>query len=201
MVGKWYGVEQALAELERDRPFYDESGGGATFSGGEPLAQPDFLLALLDGCRDRGIHTAVDTSGFAPSEVVAAVAERADLFLFDLKCLDPERHRRHTGVSNELILDNLTRLARLGRPLVVRVPVIDGVNAEREDAERLAHFLHGIGRVGRIDLLPFHRGAAAKYARAGQPDRLAAFEIPDGAALAELKTLLEARGFEVRIGG
>ena len=201
MVGRRIGVAETLAEIEKDRPFYDESGGGATFSGGEPLAQPEFLISLLDGCRARGIHTAVDTSGFAPPEVVLAVANAADLILFDLKCLDPDRHRRFTGVSNDVILENLKRVARLGRPLVIRVPLVAGVNATPEDGVRLADFLCSVGGIGQVSLLPFHRGAAAKYARAGQAGQLDAFQPPTGAALAEWQQLLESRGFKVSIGG
>ncbi len=127
-VGRRMTVAEVIAQVSRDLIFYDESGGGATFSGGEPLMQPEFLAALLDGCRRERVHTAVDTSGYAPGGVFNAIAARADLLLFDLKLMDDAEHRACTGVSNRPILENLAAAARDGRPLRIRFPVIPGIS-------------------------------------------------------------------------
>ncbi|HCC32765.1 MAG TPA: glycyl-radical enzyme activating protein, partial [Clostridiales bacterium] len=127
-VGRLVEDQEVLAEIVRDVIFFDESGGGATFGGGEPLAQAEFLHALLDGCRDRGIPTAVDTGGFGDEAVVLATAARADLFLYDLKTTDPVRHLQLTGIPVEVPLRNLELLVANHRAVIVRIPVIPGAN-------------------------------------------------------------------------
>ncbi|HEY3284381.1 MAG TPA: glycyl-radical enzyme activating protein, partial [Armatimonadota bacterium] len=148
--------QEVLAEVERDRPFYEESGGGVTFSGGEPLSQPRFVLNCLRECRLRGYHTAVDTSGFAPELVVRQVAELADLFLFDVKCLDEARHREATGAPLAPILSNLRLLAELGRPVWLRVPVVPGVNDDEGFARALVDLTRTLPGHLPVYLLPCH---------------------------------------------
>jgi len=173
LVGRTIEVEELLEVLERDRLLYERSGGGVTFSGGEPLFQPEFLLAALQECKSRGIHTALDTSGYAQPEIFQRIAPSADLFLFDLKLWDPEEHRRFTGVSNAWILENLTWLVEVGRgkDVIVRIPVIPGITDTERNLAGLLEFLHGLygkGGIRGVELLPYH-DVAEKYARLGRP--------------------------------
>jgi len=201
LVGRRVTVSDIMQELEKDRVFYDESGGGATFSGGEPLAQPEFLTALLAECRRRGIHTVVDTSGFAPPAVVRRVAGLTDLFLYDLKALDPDTHRRTTGQDNGLILDNLRLLASEGVRVMLRIPYMPGVNDDNVSLQRLAALLRELRSITEIALLPFHRGATHKYRQLQQAGPPWHGDEPDPQSLAAARTLLEMQGLIVRIGG
>jgi len=167
VVGRAMTASALLAEVERDRVFYEESGGGVTFSGGEPLAQPEFLGALLAGCRARGLHAALDTSGEAPWEVVDRVRGAVDLFLYDLKLVDDTRHRRATGVSNARILANLAALAGHGHAIVLRVPLVPGVTDDDQNVGAIGALAASLG-IAEVVVLPFHRLGAAKYARLGK---------------------------------
>ncbi len=187
-------------EVARDRPFFEASGGGVTFSGGEPLAQPDFLLACLRACRDRGLHTAVDTSGYAPRTVALAVAAAAGLVLFDLKQPDPARHARFTGVPLRVIVDNLRALDAAGARLWLRVPVIPGVNDGADARDGFVALLGTLRRRYPVWLLPYHETAAAKYARLGREYGFTAVEASHE-RLASLADALRAAGHDVRIGG
>ncbi|MBN1177808.1 MAG: glycyl-radical enzyme activating protein [Anaerolineae bacterium] len=166
-VGREVTVAEVMAEVEQDVPFYDESGGGVTFSGGEPLAQPDFLRALLIACREREIHTAVDTCGFAPWEVVDSLRKHVDLFLYDLKLIDEAHHRRFTGASNALILANLRALAERGHAITLRVPVIPGITDDEENLRQIGALAAELG-IQQIDRLPYHAIGAEKYKRLGR---------------------------------
>jgi pyruvate formate lyase activating enzyme len=168
VVGRRMTVEQALAEIERDRTFYEQSGGGVTFTGGEPLAQPRFLLDLLSACRTRGLHTTLDTSGYGPWPVLDEIRPLVDLFLYDLKLMDDSRHREWTGVSNADILSNLRRLSELGHEILVRIPVIPGVNDDEGNLRATGKFLASLTRVPPVELLAYHNIAEAKYAGLGQ---------------------------------
>jgi pyruvate formate lyase activating enzyme len=150
--------------VRRDAPFYRRSGGGVTFSGGDPLSRPAFLLECLRRVRRLGYHTAVETCGEARWEDLAATAEVADLFLYDLKQLDSARHKELTGAGNELILENLGRLLESGAEVKVRVPVIPGANDDPESVAALAEFVARHPRIERIDLLPYHSLGLHKYA-------------------------------------
>jgi pyruvate formate lyase activating enzyme len=167
MLGRTMDAAAVLAEVERDRVFYEESGGGVTFSGGEPLAQPEFLGALLRSARASGIHTALDTSGYAPWNVVDAIRNDVDLFLYDLKHVDDERHRQFTGVSNARILDNLTRLAEHGHRIVLRLPLVPGVNDDDPTIRAIGALAARLG-IERVVPLPFHRLGSDKYGRLGR---------------------------------
>jgi len=190
-----------MAEVGKDVVFYDQSGGGVTFSGGEPLMQPAFLLALLAACRAEGIRTAVDTACHAPPEVVQQVAGAADLFLCDLKHTNSERHRQYTGEDNGRILENLAWLARTGRQVIIRVPIVPGCNDDRANIEATARFVQGLQTVRRIDLLPYHPGGVEKAVRlAGAVDLMQA-QAPRDGTMDEIAAILRGYGFEVRIGG
>lgn len=199
IAGQAWSVPALLAEIEKDRVFLDASGGGVTFSGGEPLMQPVFLREAIEACRAAGLHTAVETSGFGSRQAINAAA-RADLILFDLKIADEERHRQYTGVSNRTILDNFAYLAARHRNVHVRVPVIPGVNDDDQNLMAIGGLARANG-ITRIDLLPYHTAGIAKYARLGRP-----YSLPDVAAqpleaLDPARQQLETLGLTVHLGG
>lgn len=199
IAGRWIDVPALLEEIDKDRIFIDRSGGGVTFSGGEPLLQPDFLDEALHACRAAGIHTAVETSGFGTSRALD-VAATADLVLYDLKIFDDERHRQFTGVSNRIILENFVRLAGRHRALRVRIPIIPGINDDAENLDAIGSFAAVYG-VSELDLLPYHSAGEAKYERLGRPYALAGLPPPPVDALRSAARRLEAAGLTVRIGG
>ena len=170
LVGRWMSVADVMDELERDRPFYDQSGGGVTFSGGEPLAQPDFLLALLKECKRVDLHTCVDTSGIAPPEVVQAMIPWVDLWLYDIKSVDDAAHCEHVGVSSRIVLANLSKLASASANVAARVPVIPSFNDTEDDMEAIARVLAELEgkRPLRVHLLPYHVLGEQKYERLGR---------------------------------
>jgi pyruvate formate lyase activating enzyme len=194
-------VDEVLAEVERDVPFYDESGGGVTFSGGEPLMQPEFLESLLEACGRREIHRTVDTCGHAEAEVLTRIASRADLFLYDLKHMDPAVHARYTGSSNDRILDNLRLLARIGARVRVRYPLIPGINDDEGNLRALGAFLRDLGHVSEIDILPYHDVMIGKYRRLGGGFRLEGVERPSAGLLRNRARILAGFGLRVTIGG
>ncbi len=167
IVGREMSTEEVMAEIAKDRPFYDQSGGGVTFSGGEPLFQHEFLLTLLRACKEQRIHTAVDTTGFTLSEILERISPFVDLFLYDVKSLDDARHRDFTGVSNQIILENLRQLTARGKRVVVRVPLVPGFNDDADSVERLGTFVRGLGNVSEVHVLPYHTTGTEKYSRLG----------------------------------
>jgi len=201
VVGRAMSVESVMAEAERDRAFYDQSGGGVTFSGGEPLAQPEFLAGLLAACRARGLHTAVDTCGYAPWEVIDRIRRWVDLFLYDVKAVDDARHREFTGVSNALILANLRRLADLGHEIILRVPLVPGANDDDASIDALGALASSLARRYPVALLPYHEIGIDKYRRLGRGYRLEGVRAPTAERMAELAARLGQFGLQVRIGG
>ena len=200
LAGREMSVAEVLAEVARDRVFYDESGGGVTFSGGEPLRQPRFLSALLRACREQGIRTAVDTSGLAPRAELLAAAALADLVLFDLKLIDEQRHREQTGVSNRSILANLRALAETHPRLWIRVPVLPGVNDDPENLAATAAFVASLSRVERVSLLPYHKLGQDKLRRLGHRPTPAEIAPPSAERMGELAAELDAAGVPATIG-
>lgn len=201
IVGRDMTVAQVIAEIERDIAFYDESGGGVTFSGGEPLSQPDFLLSLLRACRGREIHTALDTCGFAAWETLDRVREYVDLFLYDLKLMDDARHRSYTGVSNGLILSNLQALSRRGHAVVLRVPIIPGINDDEQNIRQTGAFASALPRLRRVDLLPYHRAGTEKYGRLNKVYELPEIGPPSDERMAEMVHILSGFGLQLKTGG
>jgi pyruvate formate lyase activating enzyme len=193
-------VSEVLAEVSKDQVFFEESGGGATISGGEPLMQGAFLEALLAGLRARRIRTVLDTCGMADPDLVARVSENVDLFFYDLKLMDSERHRHYTGVGNDLILENLRRLAERKSAVIVRVPVVPGVNDDDANLDALVAFLGPLG-LRRVDLLPYHRMGSDKYRRLHLPYRMEGTNPPSDRRMESLAARLARDGFVVRIGG
>ncbi len=199
IAGRPCTVEELLREVERDLIFFEESGGGVTLSGGEPLSRPQFVSAFLRGCRDRGIPTAIETCGFAHPDVFLEVASLAGLVLFDLKLVDPEKHRRYTGVANSGILRNLEALARLRHPMKVRIPVVPGINDSADDAGAFARCLAPLGVP--VELLPYHAIGAEKYRRLNRIYRLNGTPEPAPADLARFRNRLMFAGVNVEAGG
>lgn len=199
-VGRRVTLEGLLAEIERDVVFYDESGGGVTFSGGEPLMQAPFVEALAAECRKRRIHTVLDTCGFAPAAALSRVAAEVDLVLYDLKLADPQRHRKYTGVPNETILSNLERVVQSARRLIVRIPIVPGINDGDADMGAIRALLARFGVRG-VDLLPYHKIGRDKYARLGLRCPLDALEPPSSERMSELAAPFRQQGFDVTIGG
>jgi len=201
MVGRETTVDEVMAEVERDAAFYEQSGGGVTFSGGEPLMQIEFLDALLRASKARGFHTALDTCGYAPWEAIDRVRARVDLFLYDLKVIDDARHRALTGVSNELILSNLAELSRRGHAIFLRVAIIPGVNDNDDSLRAIGAFASHLPNLKEIDILPYNKLGADKYVRLDRAYKLAkTLELPDERMVAAA-LILGDYGLNVRIGG
>ena len=201
MVGREMSVEDVLAEVEKDRVFYEQSGGGLTLSGGDPFVQSAFAEALLDGCRARGIRTAVDTAGFSKNGVLDRMASKTDLILYDLKCMDDARHKELTGVSNVPIIDNLKRLAAGRTEVWVRIPLVPGVNDDDENIRRTIAFLSSLKTIRRVGILPYHSGGLEKARRIGQESHFRKFETPSEKRVAAIEAAFGEAGFEVRRGG
>jgi len=194
-------VAEVMTEVRKDVIFYDQSRGGATFSGGEPLMQPEFLLALLEACRAEDIRTAVDTTCYAAPQVIQRVAQAADLFLCDIKHMNPGRHQEYTGVDNNRILDNIAYLARADGQVIIRVPIIPGFNDDRANIEGTARFVQALKTVRRIDILPYNPGGLEKAIRlTGKVDLMQA-QAPGNDTMNEIAETLRGHGFEVKIGG
>lgn len=169
MSGRLTTVEEIVAIVEKERVFFDQSGGGVTFSGGEPLKQSGFLVDALIELGKNSFHRAVDTSGFAPKEIILEVAKHTDLFLYDLKMMDSSRHKNWTGVDNKIILENLQLLAKTGACIDIRIPLIKGVNADHENLEKSATFIANLpGEKKSVSLLPYHYSMASKHVKLGQ---------------------------------
>ena len=173
--GKEYSVDEAFSEIVKDKSYYETSGGGVTFSGGECMLQIDFLLEILKRCKECGIHTAVDTAGHLPFEYFERIMPYTDLFLYDVKTLDTEVHKKYSGVGNELILENLKKLLKSHVCVWVRVPVISGVNDG--EGERIKAFFKENGIPEKIELLPYHAMGEHKYASLGR--ECVSFKAPD----------------------
>ncbi len=201
MVGRKMKPEEVMAEVMKDFPFYEESGGGVTFSGGEPLLQPDFLESLLILAKKNNLHTVVDTSGQASFSVFLRILPYVDLFLYDLKLIDPERHRSVTGQRNDLILENLKKLASLTDKIVVRIPVIPTINDDEANLRQMAAFIKSIGRVAGIELLPYHELGKDKYARVGMEYKLTTVTKPSPEEMERVASIFREANLNVSIGG
>ncbi len=200
--GRTLSTEALLALLEKERLVFDQTGGGVTFSGGEPLFHYPLLLEMLKACGEHDIHRTVDTSGYAKTENIREVARHTDLFLYDLKLVDEQKHRFYTGVSNEIILKNLRILACEGAPLQIRIPFIHNVNSDRESVEQFALFLSGLdGNIREINLLPYHNIASGKYKRLGKENPAEKLQEPNGEEMERALACFSRHGLQARIGG
>lgn len=201
LVGKWITPEEAFREVARDALFYGNSKGGITISGGEPLEHPDFCVELLRKCKALGFHTALDTTGFAPWAVVQEVARYVDLFLYDVKHLDPDVHEATVGVSNERILENLESLILAGRKVRIRIPLIPSFNYDYPNIQAFVNLACKLKRVDGVDLLPYHRYAQRKYEMLGRPYPLNGVEEVSKEQARQYAKLFEEMGVNVTVGG
>lgn len=190
-----------MKEIEKDLPFFDQSGGGVTFSGGEPLMQAEALINLLKMCGRLEIHRAVDTTGFCPTSTLLEVANNAELFLFDLKQMDSTLHKKYTGVPNELILYNLKKLAETCVSIRIRIPLLAGINDDDNNIQATAEFTAGLEGLTGIDVLPYHHFATAKYLKIGEGYHGESKHTPTKETLSRVQHIFEHYGHTVRIGG
>ncbi|WP_147198000.1 glycyl-radical enzyme activating protein [Pantoea sp. CCBC3-3-1] len=200
MKGKRMTVAAVMLELQKEENLFRRSGGGITLSGGEPLAQPVFARELLKACKERGWHTAIETTGMASREVIEQVFPWVDLALTDIKAINPQVHASFTGVSNQRILENLIRISFITQT-VVRVPVIPGVNDNPQEMRSIAEFARLMSRVDTLHLLPYHSFGENKYALLGRDYSLANIAQPDENRMALLQAEIEASGLSCQIGG
>jgi glycyl-radical enzyme activating protein len=198
--GVYYTVDELFAVVKKDEQYYNISDGGATIGGGEPTLQAGFVRAFLRKCREYYIHTALDTCGYTVSREGIRALEEADLLLFDIKGLDPNRHFVDTGVSNEVILRNLRRMDRIGKPIIVRMPIIPGHNDSEENVRATAELLAGLEGLQRVDLMAYHRYGAVKYSQLGKEYVLDA-QASSEDLINQIKNTLESHGLKVQIGG
>ena len=191
---------QVMKLIERDKPFYDASGGGATFSGGEPMLSPKALLPLLQATRAAGIHTAVDTAGNIPWAQYAPLLPLTSLFLVDFKARDAAVHREATGADNRLILENLRQFAACGVPVTIRIPVVPGVNSGAGEMGAMADYLAEINFRGPVELLKLHHWGEAKYQALGRAYPLAGTAPPSDSEMEHLREVFCGRGLKATIG-
>lgn len=198
IAGKYLSINEVMKVVEADKLFYQNSGGGMTISGGEPLMQLEFVGLLFKACKQRGIHTALDTTGFAPWERINKVLDYVDLALYDLKHMNCEIHKLRTGVSNELILSNIAKTASRVRTWL-RIPVIPGFNDSDFDIQQIAEFSHGLA-VEKISILPFHSWGESKYERLGLIYRMRGIYPPPEERIKEIREIIESYGLKTAIG-
>ncbi len=199
-VGKNITVQALMDEIIKDEVFYDESNGGVTFSGGEPMLYADFLAEVLKACKQRGVHTAVDTSGYAAFDKFEKIIDYVDLFLYDVKLMDNEKHIKYIGVENGLILENLKKLSDRGANIFVRMPIIAGVNDDFENIEESIRFLSNLNII-QVNLLPYHKMGMDKYRRLEMDYKLSGMERPTDQRMEEIAGKFKSSGIKVKIGG
>jgi pyruvate formate lyase activating enzyme len=201
IIGNEMTAEEVMEEIRKDSTFFRQSGGGVTFSGGEPLMQHAFLLVLLKLCRQEGIHTTVDTTGFTSAAILESLAEYVDLFLYDLKLVDDAKHREFTGVSNRQILENLQLLAAWKKKIIVRMPLLPGLNDDEENINALGKFIGSLTTIPEIDILPYHRSGVEKYQRLGLTYQMTSLAVPGREMLQSAAGILNHYVPRVTIGG
>ena len=212
MSGKLYDTTDLMQIIERERVHIEHSEGGVTFSGGEPLMFPDFLLKMLQECGKAGLHRAVDTCGFVPAKTLLEVAKHTDLFLYDLKLMDPVQHKKWTGKDNKLILENLVKLAETGAAINIRIPFIKNVNTAEEEVTRMAAFIAGLPSKNSesefaipakplVSLLPYHNIAAHKYNKLGSNYEEFEMAEPGEEDLKRAEQIFQQYGISTEIGG
>jgi pyruvate formate lyase activating enzyme len=202
MSGHYESIPDLLKVIENERPFFDQSGGGVTFSGGEPLMFPEFLREILDACGRMQIHRTVDTSGLVSLDTILSIAKRTDLFLYDLKLMDSEKHKQWTGVGNKRILQNLEALAHTGADIQIRVPLIKGVNCDKENIEETAAFVAALsGTPKAVSLLPYHKLAEGKATKLGKPYDAGEMAAPNEAELADIIEQFARHALVAKSGG
>jgi pyruvate formate lyase activating enzyme len=198
IIGREMTIQDIMEEVEKDRIFYQSSGGGVTFSGGEPLMQPEFLENLLDECQKSGIPAAVDTCGYTSPDTLQRISDKAPLFLYDVKIIDGEKHQAYTGMSNKIILENIKNLAQKGSDVKVRIPLISGINDDDRNIRETSEFLLSLKTIKEVNLLPFHQGGLDKYRRLRREGPQPAFKPSTGERIEEIREVLKEEGFSVK---
>lgn len=199
--GKTETVGSLMETIRKDVPFFDTSGGGVTFSGGEPLMQAEFLLEMLDACGKEDIHRTLDTTGYTDPDTLKRVARGTDLFLFDLKFMDTEKHRHFTGVSNEQILKNLETLAGSSSRIIVRIPLIPGINDDEDNINNMAIFLAHVPQIKTVHILPYHDFQKSKYEKFSMNYQARDIKPPSPKRVAAIQKQLINTGLSVEVGG
>lgn len=197
--GKSYTVDEVMKEIDKDILFYDESDGGVTFSGGEPFFQMEFLNALVDECKKRDIHVAIDTTGYTSRENIVKIAQKADIFLYDLKFIDSKQHEKYTGVPNETIIENLKWLSENKKNIIIRIPIIPGIN-DGENLKQSAEFISTLN-IEEVDLLPYHKYGVDKYKILGLKYKILEKEEPDEENMNEILKMFKSYGLKTKIVG
>ena len=200
-IGRIVTSEDLIKEILKDIVFYEESGGGVTFSGGEPMMQPEFLMKMLIKCREKGIHTAIDTSGYATTNSYKKIAEYTDLFLFDLKLADNKEHIKYTGVPNRLIHKNLLELNTLGKQIRIRIPLIPGITDTDKNLSEIITLIRPLKNISNIDVLPFNELIDGKYSRLEKSLSLKELKMQSEEELKEISGKFDGLGYEVSIRG
>lgn len=198
--GKEYSVEEIVKELKKDSVHYRRSNGGITLSGGEVLLQPDFAVELLKECKSYGWHTAIETAMYVNSEAVKKVIPYIDLAMIDIKSMNSEVHKKFTGVNNDIILNNIKLSDKLAKEIIIRVPVIEGFNADLESIREIVEFSKSLTKLKRIDLLPYHNYGESKYEAIGKAYILRELQAPSEDKMNTLKSLVESMGISCTIG-
>jgi pyruvate formate lyase activating enzyme len=201
IVGKEMTAQEVVAEVLRDRVFFDDSGGGVSFSGGEPFLQHEFLEAVLTACKQEALHTTVDTTGCTPPAVLERISPLVDLYLYDIKMMDDTKHRAYTGVSNGLILENLRRLVEWGNEVIVRIPLIPGINDDPENIRASGEFLATMPAIREVHVLPYHASGGEKYARLGKSYTLGSVKAPSRESVNRIIEHLQRHVPSVVLGG
>lgn len=189
--------EKVLKEIKKDIIFFDQSGGGVTFSGGEPLNQMDLLIELLVASKEAGIHTAVDTCGHAEFNNFQKILDQVDLFLYDIKLIDNNTHRKYTGVSNDLIFENLRALAKTGKEICIRVPLIPGITDRDENLSGIAELIQSLDSLNTVDLLPYNLFGKSKYRKLGKSHPFGDLQMQSDDELKRMSGIFKSRGLEV----
>jgi pyruvate formate lyase activating enzyme len=200
-IGKEISVDELIQEIIKDKIFFEESGGGVTFSGGEPLMQPDFLIECLKECKNQDIHTIVDTSGYSSLEIINRVSEHTDMFLYDLKLMNDEDHQKYIGVSNQDILRNLTEINQLGKKIIIRIPIVPDITDAKENLFAIRGFISYLSNLIEVNLLPYNRIGEGKYKKYGKENKMNDTHSPGTKSLEEVKQLFSGLKCRVKIGG
>lgn len=202
MSGRDYTEDEIMDEILKETHIMDNSGGGVTFSGGEPLMHHHELKSLLIRCGEAGVHRAIDTSGYVKSKVIEEILPHTDLFLYDLKHMNSEKHRSWTGVSNDLILYNIHLISNSSKEYQIRIPLVEGVNCDEENIRETLAFVSGLKRgPSAVGLLPYHNIALKKFEKLGRDYNETGFSKPSQAKVEHIRILFEKQGFNVNIGG